>query len=193
MQPANRFAFKEWGAVCAALGAGAQSVILRKGGIHEGPGGFRPDHDEFWLFPTRFHQAPEEIAEAGRHFIDVAARDEPPPGRVRLSLYAAVDQAIPLADEALLVELAGEHILAPHVVAERFHYRRPGLFVLPVRVFALPEPIELPDSPHFAGCRSWVDLPNELSTERLRPVLTDEQHAERVARLRREIAPRRIV
>jgi hypothetical protein len=48
--------FKEWSLVCDALGAGAQSVILRKGGIHEGRGGFWWKHDRFFLFPTHFHE-----------------------------------------------------------------------------------------------------------------------------------------
>ena len=43
------FAFKEWAGVCAALESGRQSVILRKGGIADGPGGFVPDHEAFWL------------------------------------------------------------------------------------------------------------------------------------------------
>ncbi len=46
-------AFKEWADVCAALLDGRQSLILRKGGIEEGPGGFRPEHAAFWLYPTR--------------------------------------------------------------------------------------------------------------------------------------------
>ena len=35
---------------------GREQIILRKGGIHEGRGGFQVDQPEFWLFPTLFHQ-----------------------------------------------------------------------------------------------------------------------------------------
>ena len=52
MEPVNQIAFKEWAVVCAALASGQQSLILRKGGIHEGRDGFRVAHREFWLFPT---------------------------------------------------------------------------------------------------------------------------------------------
>nr|MBA2585996.1 DUF1802 family protein [Chthoniobacterales bacterium] len=48
--------FKEWAIVCAALGGGQQSIILRKGGIAEGRDGFRFQHREFFLFPTAFHE-----------------------------------------------------------------------------------------------------------------------------------------
>ena len=53
--------FKEWAFVCEALGLGAQSIILRKGGIHEGRGGFHFQHASFWLFPTGFHNQAEQL------------------------------------------------------------------------------------------------------------------------------------
>ena len=49
-------AFKEWAAVCRALADGTQTVILRKGGIAEAGGEFRPEHARFWLYPTHFHE-----------------------------------------------------------------------------------------------------------------------------------------
>ena len=44
MQSANRFAFKEWAVTCQALAAGRQSLLLRKGGIHERNGRFEVEH-----------------------------------------------------------------------------------------------------------------------------------------------------
>jgi hypothetical protein len=64
LQHENRFAFKEWAAVCTALAAGKQSLIVRKGGIHEGRDGFRVEHGEFWLYPTQFHQKPAATGRA---------------------------------------------------------------------------------------------------------------------------------
>ena len=68
-------AFKEWAAVCAALAAGRQALILRKGGIAEGPGGFRPEHDRFWLLPTRFHERPDKLQPDDAGFFDQAQAD----------------------------------------------------------------------------------------------------------------------
>ena len=59
-------AFKEWAIVCEALGRGRQSIILRKGRIAEGRGGFSFRHREFFLFPTFCHEQPEKVREAGR-------------------------------------------------------------------------------------------------------------------------------
>ena len=193
MQTANGFAFKEWAAVCAALEEGRQSVILRKGGIHEGGDGFRVEHSEFWLFPTRFHQEPEELVDEARGLIERAAGRQSPAGMIGISLYAVVEEVLHVADESLLPMLAGWHVLSPRVVSERFHYRTPGLFVLPVRIYRLLYPVHLPDSPHFAGCKSWVDFPVELPTSGLKPVLADQEHRERMSRLRAALAKVRTV
>ena len=67
---------------------------------------------------------------------------------------------------------------------ERFHYRRPGLFVLPVRIYRRAEPIALAESPHFAGCRTWVDLERDIDTAGLEPVAGDAAHAESVRAIR---------
>ncbi len=56
-----RAAFKEWAVIVDALGRGAQSIILRKGGISEGRGGFKMEHPRFLLFPTLFHQQRESV------------------------------------------------------------------------------------------------------------------------------------
>mgnify|MGYP003343766761 CR=1 FL=1 len=59
-------AFKEWAVICAELAAGRQSVILRKGGISEGAGGFRVEHPAFLLFPTLYHQQREKVLPAAQ-------------------------------------------------------------------------------------------------------------------------------
>lgn len=189
MQGANRFALKEWAVVCQALAEGRQSLILRKGGIHEGRQGFQAAHREFWLLPTRFHQAADEIIPEARPLLARVQACEPPPGTVRLGLYCVVDEVVHIDDESALPHLAGRHIWSDRTVAERLHYRAPGLFALLVRVYALPEPLEMPDSPHLAGCRSWVDFPAELPTSGLTPVLDDAAAEREFARIRRALAP----
>src|SRR6185312_7535985 len=54
-------AFKEWSGVREAIADGRQTLILRKGGIAEGPTGFRPEHAAFWLYPTRVHEAQQGL------------------------------------------------------------------------------------------------------------------------------------
>ena len=175
MQPSNRFALKEWGVVCAVLAEGRQSLILRKGGIHEGPEGFRIEHPEFWLFPTRFHQDPDEIIKEAHPLLDQVLRNQPPDDEVHISNYAVVEDVHRIEDELILPTLAGFHIWSHRTVDERFHYRTSGLFALTLRIYRRPETLVLPNSPHFAGCRSWVDFPDDISTDGLVPVLRDPE------------------
>jgi hypothetical protein len=180
MLPSTSIAFKEWSVICAALGAGRQSIIVRKGGIDEGREGIRIAHGEFWLFPTLFHEAAEKLTADARPFLELTECEVRPTGMIPLSHYASVSDVVELRDEALLPRLDGLHVWSPRTIGERFHYRRPGLFVLIVRTYSLTPPLLIPDSPHFAGCRTWVELPAPLETAGLQPILSDaEFHAAR--------------
>lgn len=174
MQAANRFAFKEWAAVCRAVAAGRQAVLVRKGGIHERRGRFAVEHDEFWLFATRFHQADEELSPEGRGFLAEARREQPADGLVSLPAYVVVADVVRVGREEQLPFLRPYHVYDERVLAERFHYKEPGLTLLVVRAFVAGEGVVIPNSPHFGGCRSWVELPVEVSTGGLKPVMSDE-------------------
>lgn len=188
MQARNQYAFKEWAAVCQALASGQQSLILRKGGIHEGRDGFRVDHAEFWLYPTEFHQEPDVLAEQGRSHLEQARLQQPVDGFIAIGHYVSIDEVIEIRNESLLPRLAGLHVWSASTIQARFRYRNPLLFALLVRVYSLPVPVLLPESPHFAGCRSWVDLETELVTDRLVPVLTAEEHSHQMAEIRRVLS-----
>lgn len=150
-----RVAFKEWAAVCDALCRGEVDLILRKGGIHERLGTFRPEHDRFWLMATRFHQDAADLAEPlrGRPLAP------PPEGVVRLPGWCEATEVRRLESEAEVLSLRGRHALSDETALTRFRYKQPGLWAIAVRVWAPPGPVELPDAPAFGGCRSWVNLP----------------------------------
>ncbi len=158
-----RVAFKEWAAVCRALAEGRQSLILRKGGIAEQGGTFRPEHERFWLYPTYFHEQqrkglkPEFVP-----LIDAAEADRPPPGVLRLTYFAEVTgvRFIDRLEDALALDPL--HVWSEETVRQRFHYRAPGLYVLAVRVFRSRSPAELPENPAYAGCKTWVELDREV-------------------------------
>lgn len=188
MQSTNGTAFKEWAAICAALGDGLQTLIIRKGGIDEGREGFRVAHHEFWLFPTYHHEAAAGLAQDASPILDRAQAQQRPPGTLRLEHYAVVTDVFHVLDQERLTRLAGQHVWSPRTVEERFSYRKPGLFVLAVRVYVREEPYLIPDSPHFAGCRSWVDLPLELSTDRLSPALCDAEFDRRRRQVQQALA-----
>jgi hypothetical protein len=189
---ANHIAFKEWAVVCAALGEGRQSLILRKGGIHEGARGFQPAHNEFWFFPTYEHEHADELIADARPLLDQAERERPTTNIVRIAQYAVVEEVVEIRDPIVLPSLAGLHIWSARTVEKRFHYKRPGLFLIVTRVHRVGTPFEIPNSPHFAGCRSWVELPDDLPTGDLKPVLSDDEFRRRLAAIQVAGSPIRL-
>src|SRR5262249_31319307 len=133
-------ALKEWESVRTALREGRQSLLLRKGGIHEPGGTFRVEYERFWIYPTFVHQG-----------------DERPGTEVVLDTLAEV-VAVHYVDAVATVErLAGLHAWSAEAVEKRFRYRAPGLFVLTVRIFTA-QAHAVTETPAYAGCKSWVEL-----------------------------------
>src|SRR3954468_6229695 len=77
--------FKEWALVCEALGRGEQTILLRKGGIAEGRGGFGFRHSEFFLFPTFFH---EQAGKVRRREAEIPAAC---PGQIEIRYFAKLE------------------------------------------------------------------------------------------------------
>jgi hypothetical protein len=157
-------AFKEWAVICEALARGAQSLILRKGGIAEDGGTFRPEHAEFLLYPTYFHEHRAGIKPAFLPLLDAAEAAKPPAGFVRFAHLARVESVTHVTDLDRALALDSQHAWTPDVVRQRFHYRTPGLYVFAVRVFALAQPVDVIERAEFAGCKTWVPLAEPIDT-----------------------------
>lgn len=190
MLAANALALKEWAVVCHELAAGRHIALLRKGGIREPAGGFAVEHREFFLYPTFFHEHEDELAPLARVALPEVARTAPRGGTVRFDLYVTVEAVTEVQDLEPLRRLDGQHALAWPAVERRFHYRRPGLHVIALRVWRLPRPLEIPALFRYDGCRSWVTLETALPVTDVEPVLADATFAERLAQLRRALDAR---
>lgn len=175
--------FKDWALVCAALGLGRQSIILRKGGIAEGRDGFRFKHEQFFLFPTQYHQQSAMVRpEALR---DLRPEPAAPEGTVQIRLFFALEFAVWVDDWMTLERLAPFHVWREEVVRDRFHYdEQTGLQCAFGRVSRLETLWSFPDRPGYGGCRSWINLPEPPSDAHAVPVLGDNGHAERAAEVR---------
>jgi hypothetical protein len=187
MLAANRMALKEWAVICAELAAGRQTILLRKGGIREPSRGFTIEHREFFLFPTYGHQNEDELVDRARQALPDIVRQAPPAGELRLQLYATVEAAIELSSLEPLRRLEGHHVLAWPAVERRFHYRRPGLHVIALRVYRLEEPVVVPHLFRYDGCRSWVELDSALPITGASPVLDDRSFRRRMAALQESL------
>ncbi len=72
--------------------------------------------------------------------------------------------------------------------SRRFAYRKPGLWVLGVRIFRSPDPATIAVTPEHAGCKTWVMLDTALSSAGVVPVVDDEEIARRLDRIRSALA-----
>ena len=168
-------AFKEWAGVCAALADGRQSLILRKGGVAEDAGEFVPEHRAFWLYPTHLHEAQQ-----GLRIERPARAAQVPANRVAIAALALVETIVYADRPEPLAALEDLHIWTGETVQKRFHYRKPGLWVLGVRVFRKVEPYTIAVTPEHAGCKTWVPLEPPLATAGLVPVLDEAESARRM-------------
>ena len=165
-----QIAFKEWAVVVEALGSGGQIVILRKGGVAEGQGGFQVEQERFWFFPTRFHQQAEGVvAEARAGFKDY---EWPANDLLRIEFCAEVIEARRLDSLAQAQRLAGQHIWREEIITERFDWGRDvGIYAMAVRARRLGKPVEMPMLESYGGCKSWVELEAALEFADTEPVL----------------------
>ena len=153
-------AFKEWQLVCDALASGRQSILLRKGGIHEGRAGFSFAHDSFFLFPTRFHSQADHVREGSAPTLPEWQNGD----TVLITHHATAIRAVTLTDWDQVAALAPFHIYTEETVRQRFDWEGKGMsagsiHVALVEVRARPTPFPLTYQPSFGGCRSWIQIP----------------------------------
>jgi hypothetical protein len=151
-------ALKEWSAAVHAMLDGRQTVLLRKGGIHEKR--FAVTASRFLLFPTVAHSHADRMRPEHRDLLHAAARDSSDDA-VILRAGAKVVATIEVNRPDALDEIASMHIWTPDSVRQdRLDFRpKHRLTVLVVQASPLVEPVRLERTPEYAGCTSWVQLP----------------------------------
>jgi hypothetical protein len=171
-------ALKEWAVHIRAMAAGEQFIVLRKGGIREETKHFSVQSKRFLLFPTYEHQKLPLIRMEYQHWLEQSVREFEQMGNQIPVQYAAEVVAERLIhDDSQLTSLASYHIGTPTFASERLHWKKQQpLHALALRVYRLPMPILLENSPDFAGCKSWLELPViDFAWSALEPVVDDEQ------------------
>ena len=172
-----KIALKEWAVVIEAMAAGHQIFLLRKGGIAEASAGFEPSFEprrrEFLFFPTWEHQHLDSVRpEFHRFFSEIT---EPDPENLEIRYMGRVtDILVAPRSHPRIDHLNPHHIWTEACVDKRYEYR-PGLplFIVIVRLFRLSEPRRIPLERRYAGCRSWVELCEDVPTDSLEPVIDD--------------------
>ncbi len=174
-------ALKEWSAAVHGLLDGRQTVLLRKGGIHEKR--FALDASRFLLFPTVAHSHAERVRPEHCGLLDAAAADSTD-DEVVIRAGAKVVAAVEVNRPEAIEDIEQLHIWTRESVqTDRLDFRpKHRLTVLVVQASPLREPIRLPRIPDYAGCKSWVPL--AVQPEWGNPVYSDDALAEIAAQVR---------
>lgn len=158
-------AFKEWQVVCDALASGRQKLILRKGGIHEGREGFAWKHEQFVLFPTRFHAQQEGVrSEDWARFGGEELGEWQEGDVVPIQWQCQVTKALTLDSWEEVQALSEQHIWTEEVVRQRFDWEMKGmkgrsLHVAFVDVVPISGVFDVVYTKRcHGGCRSWLGL-----------------------------------
>lgn len=156
-------AFKEWRAIVEAMGHGAQSIILRKGGISEEGGEFQPKHTRFILLPTEFHQQLDQSKPEAKKYFDLGSTLVQ---QVEIKYWAEALKVRFIEEWSEIQKLDGQHLLQESLLHERFTYgEKQGLYVMWVRVSRFHQPQIIPWLKSYDGCKSWIDLEIDLNFE----------------------------
>ena len=111
------------------------------------------------------------------------------PTDVTLSLYATVEADHWVTDLDRLRRLDGQHALDEADVERRFNYgKEQGVHVVGLRAWRLTRPHEIKNLASYDGCRSWVELEEELDVPSNDPAIADEaSFRERLEKIRETI------
>ncbi|MGB0716013.1 MAG: DUF1802 family protein [Phycisphaerae bacterium] len=179
-----RTAFKEWASVCGALADGKQIIVFRKGGIAEESGKFQIDHPSFFLFPTNFHQSADQLAPAGLPYLKAAQQAQPEEYSITISHAVEIASAFEVTSSSTVAALRDDHIWSDKVIEERLHrWQDNMIFALLFRVYRLTSPVSLPILDAYGGCKSWIELAEDLPFSPTDPVLSDDHFAEKHDRI----------
>ena len=166
-----RHALKEWAVAVAVLERGDTALVVRKGGIREKS--FAVPEARFFFFKSYEHQNEDQLKSA-YHDLLRSIPDRPDDGPVVLTSFAEVAGAYEVSEAEELEALDPHHVWTHEYAESRLKWRpKKPLTVLVLRTFLLPEPVELAYRTEYGGCKSFIDLLQEIPTADARPALDD--------------------
>jgi hypothetical protein len=169
---------KEWQAAVTALLQGETILLLRKGGIREAKGQFSLAARQVLLLPTTEHQKAPLLKDAFRPLMTGEADHD---DQVRFGGWATITHALPLTAEAEVASLLPYLVWNEQFVAERLNWQpdRP-LYGLLLRAYRFHQPLLLPRHKGYSGCRSWVEIGQEVEVENSIPALAEADYQQQV-------------
>ena len=88
-----------------------------------------------------------------------------------------------------LDRIAPLHIWTTDYATKRLHWRpKQSLPVVLLRVYALQQPQALPVLDEYVGCKSWVELGQDVPLGQMHPVQSDREYEEKADLVRKALA-----
>jgi hypothetical protein len=183
-------ALKEWSVAVNSLESGQTIMLLRKGGIHEQGGRFTVAQEQVLLYPTYEHQQSFMLkAEYADLVYPVTSGWHPE--TIRIGSWAEITDILPVADESIVSKLLPFHIWNEYFISDRLKWKaRQPLYILLLRTYKLPQVQYIPYLPEYGGCKSWIDLDQQVRLEGSQAVLSDDVYGELVDKIRGIIGDR---
>ena len=189
-QKSSNIALKEWAVTSGALARGEQIFMLRKGGIREDGRHFKIEHEHFLLYPGLFHEGELLLKPENRDLLaEKAGADFSE--EISFTVYCEIVETIEISEEEQVRALDAFHIWSQEFPVKRFSWKpRHPLKLIIVRAYRLESPTTVDVTSDYAGCKSWVDLSDEIDLANLTPALSDAKFNSQLSAIHEVLAPK---
>lgn len=159
----SNYAFREWNKVCYAIKNGKQSILIRKGGIHEGKKGFKWSHDKFFLLRSYYHFENKLLKDS---YIEKNLETS---NNLHLEVYCEIVLKKFVSNKEIINKLFSYHVYNQNLIDERFNYNDvKGLNIAVIKTYKLKNPINVGKTEDYKGCKSWFLINNKYLQNNLK-------------------------
>ena len=186
----SNIGLKEWSVTSRALSQGEQIFMLRKGGIREDTRHFKIEHNQFLLYPGVFHEG-TSLLKPKYHSLTSGAANEDFNENITLSVFCQLIETIDISHENQVNALDPFHIWSKSFPAKRFKWKpSQPLKLMIVRAYRLNPAMKIPVIPAYKGCKSWIELVENINTSDLKPALSDKTFSSVLAKVHNTLKPK---
>lgn len=179
----SNIGLKEWAVTTGALGRGEQIFMLRKGGIREDGRHFKIEHEQFLLYPGVFHEGELLLKQEKQNLLEETANADFSK-EIPFSVYCELVETIEISEEHHVRALDAFHIWSKEFPVKRFNWKpRHPLKLMIVRAYKLDSSVTVNVDETYGGCKSWVDLTDEIDITNLTPALSDAEFEAQVSKI----------
>ncbi len=188
LSKSSNIGLKEWAVTSSALGRGEQIFMLRKGGIREDGRHFKIEHEQFFLYPGLFHEG-ELLLKKEKQGLLAETANADFSKEITFSVFCELVETIEISEEHQVRALDAFHIWSEEFPVKRFSWKpRHPLRLMIVRAYRLNSPVTMTVDETYAGCKSWVDLTNEIDLSDVTPALSDTEFDAQISNIHEALA-----